>query len=99
MNRYILQGGTIITFDSQNPLLEEQAILIDDGMIVKIGDLEDFRDEVCERIDVEGKFILPGLINAHHHFYSTFATGLTKTAVSHNFSEVLSNLWWRLDKN
>ena len=98
MNRYIIQGGTILTFDSQNPLLEQQAILIDDGSIIRIGSTDSFRDEVCERIDVEGKFIMPGLINAHHHFYSTFATGLTKTAPSHNFSEVLSNLWWRLDK-
>jgi len=98
MNRYILTGGTILTFDKDNPLLERQAILIDDGYIVKIGADDSFQDEVCERIDVEGKIIMPGLINAHHHFYSTFVTGLGKSAPAKNFNAVLENLWWRLDK-
>ncbi len=40
---------------------------------------------------------MPGLINAHTHFYSTFARGLTKAKASGNFLEVLKNLWWRLD--
>ncbi len=39
----------------------------------------------------------PGFINAHTHFYSTFARGLTKTRPAGNFVEVLKNLWWRLD--
>ena len=79
MNRYILTGGTILTFDRDKPLLEQQVILIDDGYIVKIGANDCFQDEFCERIDVEGKIIMPGLINAHHHFYSTFVTGLGKS--------------------
>ncbi len=98
MNRYILTGGTILTFDQDKPLLEQQAILIDDGYIVKIGADDCFQNEVCERINVEGKIIMPGLINAHHHFYSTFVTGLGKAAPAKNFSAVLENLWWRLDK-
>ena len=98
MNRYILTGGTILTFDRDKPLLEQQVILIDDGYIVKIGANDCFQDEFCERIDVEGKIIMPGLINAHHHFYSTFVTGLGKSAPAKNFNAVLENLWWRLDK-
>ena len=31
-----------------------------------------------KRIDASRKVVLPGLINAHTHFYSTFARGLTK---------------------
>ena len=41
---------------------------------------------------------MPGLINAHMHFYSTLVRGLSKAAPSSNFQEVLENLWWRLDK-
>lgn len=98
MNRYILKGGTILTFDSSHPVLEQAEILIDDGYILQIGSEKSFSDEVCERIDVEGKIIMPGLINAHHHFYSTFVTGLGKAAPAKNFNAVLENLWWRLDK-
>jgi cytosine/adenosine deaminase-related metal-dependent hydrolase len=43
------------------------------------------------------KVVAPGFINAHTHFYSTFARGLTKTRPAGNFVEVLENLWWRLD--
>ncbi|MDD4309786.1 MAG: putative aminohydrolase SsnA [Candidatus Cloacimonetes bacterium] len=98
MNRYILFGGVIITFDSTQPLLEGMAILVEDGFIKQISPLTEFAELECERIDVEGKLIMPGLINAHHHFYSTLVTGLGKAAPSKDFNEVLTNLWWRLDK-
>jgi putative selenium metabolism protein SsnA len=42
---------------------------------------------------------MPGFINAHMHYYSTFARGINlggKPATT--FGEVLSGLWWRLDK-
>jgi putative selenium metabolism protein SsnA len=42
---------------------------------------------------------MPGFINAHMHYYSTFARGMNlggKPATT--FGEVLSGLWWRLDK-
>lgn len=40
----------------------------------------------------------PGLVCAHHHLYSALARGMPpppKTA--HNFTEVLEQVWWRLD--
>jgi len=40
---------------------------------------------------------MPGLINAHHHLYSTFACGIAAPP-SKDFMEVLGNLWWRLDR-
>jgi len=49
-------------------------------------------------IDAAGRILMPGLINAHTHCYSTFARGLTKTAPAESFAGVLKNLWWRLDK-
>jgi len=42
--------------------------------------------------------VMPGFINAHMHFYSSFARGLGKMAPAANFVEVLEKLWWRLDK-
>ena len=41
--------------------------------------------------------MLPGLINAHTHCYSTFARGLTTIKPARDFTGVLKNLWWRLD--
>ncbi|MDD2229516.1 MAG: putative aminohydrolase SsnA [Candidatus Cloacimonetes bacterium] len=98
MNRYILHGGLILSFDAKQPVINNMAIMVEDGKISKIAPLADFSAIECERIDVQGKIIMPGLINAHHHFYSTLVTGLGKAAPSKDFSEVLNNLWWRLDK-
>ena len=41
---------------------------------------------------------MPGLINAHHHLYSTFARGFTPPGpLARNFEQNLKNLWWKLD--
>jgi putative selenium metabolism protein SsnA len=41
---------------------------------------------------------MPGLINAHHHLYSTFARGFTPPGPTpRNFDENLKSLWWKLD--
>lgn len=98
MNRYIVLGGDILTFAAEKPLLKGMAMLVEDGRITRIDTPAKLATEECERIDVAGKLIMPGLINAHHHFYSTLVTGLGKAAPSKDFNEVLQNLWWRLDK-
>lgn len=98
MKPYIITGGIILTFDSEHPVLENAAILVEDGKIKRIAPTEEFIGEPCERVDASGKIVMPGLINAHHHFYSTLVTGLGKAAPSADFNAVLENLWWRLDK-
>jgi putative selenium metabolism protein SsnA len=53
----------------------------------------------AEYIDARGRLVMPGFINTHMHYYSTFARGLSlggKPATT--FGEILSGLWWRLDK-
>jgi len=96
-DRLLLCNGTILTFDEENPFLEQGSILIEDGMISRIGEPGDFRDYKGESFELYGKIVMPGLINAHHHFYSTFVKGLTKSKPAADFNEVLQNLWWRLD--
>jgi putative selenium metabolism protein SsnA len=55
--------------------------------------------EASTTIDAGGGIIMPGFINAHMHFYSTFACGISlKDPLPSNFKENLERLWWRLDK-
>jgi putative selenium metabolism protein SsnA len=52
-----------------------------------------------ERIDGVGKLAIPGLINAHTHLYSSLARGMTVSPFTpSSFTEILEQLWWRLDK-
>lgn len=94
----LIRGGTIVTQGEKNRVLENHGILIEGGRVSKIAPLASFRDATAQTINAHGKLVLPGFINAHMHFYSTLARGLGKAAPSSDFSEVLKNLWWRLDR-
>ena len=96
----ILINGRIITQDIERPYIENGSIVIKGERIVDLGNTEDmikkYPEEEIE--DVNGKVIMPGLINTHHHIYSAFARGMKSNAPSKDFIEILENLWWKLDK-
>lgn len=94
----LIKNGIIATLGGKNKVLYGHALLTEDGLIKKIAPQKNFRGKYSRVIDASGKIVLPGFINAHMHFYSTFARGLGKAAPSRNFVEILNNLWWRLDK-
>ncbi len=98
MSAYLLKTKTLLTFDPLAPVLNDQCLLIEDGIIRQIAPEADFALIECERIDATDKLVMPGLINAHHHFYSSLVTGLGKAEPARDFQGVLENLWWRLDK-
>jgi putative selenium metabolism protein SsnA len=96
--RILIHGGTVLTFGSPCRVLEGQAVLIEDGLIRRIAPREEIPGPFDRTLDATGKVVMPGLVNAHMHFYSTLVRGLGKAAPSKDFQEVLDNLWWRLDR-
>ena len=98
MKNILIKNGTIVTLGEKNRVLTGHALLIENGLIKKIAPQKSFKGKYGKVIDAHGKVVMPGFINAHMHFYSTFARGLGKAEPSKNFTEVLNNLWWRLDK-
>jgi len=98
MSRLLIKNGTVVTFEIPNRVLPNHSVLVADGVIQAIlpaGSSEKFRGPI---LDACGKVVMPGFINAHMHFYSSFARGLIQAAPARNFSEVLRHLWWRLDR-
>jgi len=76
---FLLTQGTIITMDSQRRIIENGALAIHNGRIVKIGKTENLEPEYqAEKvINCKHHIILPGLIDAHaHSFESMFKTFL-----------------------
>ena len=65
----ILKGGTVITVDPQNRVVDNGYIGISDGKIAVIGSLDDGKPlpEAKKTMDVSGRAVLPGLIDAHGH--------------------------------
>ncbi len=79
---YIFCKCNIITIDELNPLFE--AIAIKDGIIIGLGDteeiLENFATENETTYDLDGRTIMPGIIDGHTHYMaSLFWIGETET--------------------
>ncbi len=71
----LIFNATIYTVD--NAFTVAQAMVIRDGMILATGSTDSLRDEYncTESYDAGGRFIYPGLIDAHAHFMG-YAMGL-----------------------
>jgi cytosine/adenosine deaminase-related metal-dependent hydrolase len=93
----LIENGTVITAGKTPAVLPSHSVLIENGYITRIAPKNRLKASAAKRIDASRKVVAPGFINAHTHFYSTFARGLTKTRPAANFVDVLKNLWWRLD--
>jgi len=66
-------GGDIITMESKEAQYAE-AVAIKDGKIIFVGskaEAEKFHGATTEMKDLEGKTLLPGILDAHSHYYNS----------------------------
>lgn len=70
----IRNAKAIVTCDSEDRVYFDADMLIEGPKIVKIG--QNLADPYDEVIDAADKFVYPGLINTHHHFFQTFIRNL-----------------------
>jgi cytosine/adenosine deaminase-related metal-dependent hydrolase len=75
----------------------ESGYIIFKENIIEVGKMEHFKFE-GQIIDGKGKLILPGLVNAHTHIYSTLFRGLSLKFNPKTFKDILTDLWWKFDK-
>lgn len=103
MSEQLLVGpATVFTNTGEHSVRPDSAVLCEDGRVAQVGLFSELttRYPDAKRLDASGKIVFPGLINAHHHLYSTFARGMPIPAGTNmrNFCEILEGLWWRLDR-
>ena len=96
----IITNGPVITNDPANPFLPNGAVVVQGDSIVAVGPAAEIlaAHPGEEVVDVGDRVIMAGLINAHTHAYSAYARGMAVHQPTRNFTEILENLWWRLDR-
>lgn len=99
--KYFLEGGTVWTNDEA--LIEDATLVIEGNEIIEVGktsEVEASPKKSDQVLDCSDKLIIPGMANAHTHLYSTLARGMTLENYSpENLSDILTGLWWKLDRN
>jgi putative selenium metabolism protein SsnA len=97
----LITHARVVTWDEPNQILDDHAVLIEEGAISELGPSAAIQaaHPGVETIDAGGKFLLPGNICAHTHFYGAFARGMAiPGAPPRDFPEILRKLWWPLDQ-
>lgn len=97
----LITNAHLITWTKPNQILEDHAILITGDKIEEIGPtiglVTRYPDEV--RLDAGGQYVMPGNINAHGHYYSAFAVGMSIPGEAPiTLPTILEKLWWPFDK-
>ncbi len=90
----VFKNATLFDFDH----FVENGYLRFDGEIREVGDMSGYSEEEGDEVyDLQGKLVMPGFINGHTHIYSTFARGMIVPFNPRSFSDILKQLWWKLD--
>lgn len=94
--------ATIITWESENRILDDHAILIEGDRIKDMGSSAALIEKYpqAETLDAHGQYVLPGNLCAHTHFYGAYARGMAIPGPApKDFPEILQRLWWPLDRS
>ncbi len=100
MKDLLITHGKLVTLGLDARVIDDGALYVIGEKIGAIGASDDLirRYPHAEQLDAQGKVIMPGMICAHHHLYSTMARGMRPPgAPASNFMEILQRLWWKLD--
>ncbi len=74
MSRTLLRGARVITMAPHRPDAERADVLVDGDSVAAVG--EDLDETGAEIVDVTGRIILPGLVNAHLHTWQSALRGV-----------------------
>ncbi|WP_289059295.1 amidohydrolase family protein [uncultured Mesotoga sp.] len=92
-----MQINNVSIYTNDGDYIPKGFVRVENGKIVKVAAGESAYNG--ENFYFEGKLLMPSLVNAHTHIYSTFARGLKVAPFNpSSFTKLLEQLWWRLDR-
>ena len=100
----IITGGTVVTVrNGQLVVLDDQTIVIEDGVIHEVSDADvsgtPAPEPGTELIDAHNHLVTPGFVNTHHHLYQSLTRGLVsaQNAALFDWLRVLYQKWRHVD--
>ena len=91
MSKILIKNAkAIVTCNEKDEVFYDADLLIDGPKIVAIG--KDLKAEEAEVIDGKGKFVYPGMVNTHHHFFQTFVRNLITIDYPHLTINIVTQL-------
>lgn len=100
-DRKIFKNLKLFTMDDMDHWYKSGYIETQEDKIMSAGDIKacpDNSDKSAEIIDCHGGIVIPGMITSHSHFYGQFARGMSVKDPMHNWQQILSHMWWKMDK-
>ena len=98
----LITNAKLVTWETENRILDDHAILIENDRIKEIGKNADLLKKYPheEKLDARGQYVLPGNICAHTQFYGAYARAMSIPGPApKDFPEILQKLWWPLDRS
>jgi cytosine/adenosine deaminase-related metal-dependent hydrolase len=94
MKTLVKNARTILTMDDDTRELSNTDILIEDGIIARIGTLADAHADI---VDASTCVVTPGLVNTHHHLYQTLTRAVPggQDALLFGWLQTLYPIWAR----
>src|SRR5690242_19030773 len=77
MTRTLIRNGYVVTMNRQRDVFPAGSLVINGAHIERVGpDDPQLKERFDHVIDASGMIVIPGLINAHQHFYYHLFKGL-----------------------
>lgn len=96
-NRTLYVNGNILTGRMEELFLPGGWLLVEGNRIVSLGTGAQY-PEADREINLQGRIVMPGMVSTHCHFYGQFVRGMCLQQTISNWQQVLSRMWWKLDK-
>lgn len=99
MTTLLIKNATVVaTFDDTRREIKDGALFVRDNVIEQVGPSADLPAQADEVFDLTGHFVLPGLINTHHHMYQSLTRAIPAAQDAELFGwlQTLYPIWERL---
>jgi cytosine/adenosine deaminase-related metal-dependent hydrolase len=95
--RIVIENAAIATVDPAGTEIRGGHVVVEDELIVAVGEGPAPAGDADERIDGRGRLVTPGLVNTHHHLYQWATRGLAADHTLFDWLVELYPIWARLD--